>query len=342
MLFKALRHPEVAAHTNELYEIKFDENSIEIEQKQDLLTPLLVIHFLSIVKEIVRKGLKKSYYKVENNLFGKIKGKVIVGKTIKQNHFKNKPLNTCCTYDEFGLNGLENRLLKKALVFVQRYLPSIKFLEAEKYMEVEFSYIMPAFDFVSEEVNINDLKHTKSNAFYKEYSEGLRLAKLILQRFGYNITNTQNKTILTPPFWIDMSKLFELYVLGLLKDKFKEKVSYHDYYKGNELDYLLDATENGKDYKIVIDAKYRELYQTGFDNDDIRQVSGYARLIKVYDKLKVDRNKLIDCLIVYPDMNCPNTNFLEVGDLTPNDYERKIKEFSNFYKVPIALPTIKN
>ena len=40
MLFSALKHTEVAKHTDNLFEIKWDKTPIEIEQHQDLLTPL--------------------------------------------------------------------------------------------------------------------------------------------------------------------------------------------------------------------------------------------------------------------------------------------------------------
>lgn len=117
MLFSSLSHLELISYVSDLYEIKWNSDAIAIKQQQDLLTPLLIIQYLHIVKHIVRKGLKKSYYKVERNLFGHIKGKINVAQTIKNNAFKNKSLHTYCTYDEFGINGVENRLLKKALVF---------------------------------------------------------------------------------------------------------------------------------------------------------------------------------------------------------------------------------
>ena len=82
MLFSCLKHPEVAQNTEGLFEIKFENPFIEIEQKQDLLTPLLVVQFLQVVKSIVRKGLKKSYYKVERNLNARVKGKVLVAENV--------------------------------------------------------------------------------------------------------------------------------------------------------------------------------------------------------------------------------------------------------------------
>ena len=81
MLFSCMKHPEIAGYSQDLCEIKFDEPYIEINQKQDLITPLLMIRYLQVLKSVVRKGLKKSYYRVEQNLSSKIKGKVLVSKT---------------------------------------------------------------------------------------------------------------------------------------------------------------------------------------------------------------------------------------------------------------------
>lgn len=337
MLFSALSHLEIANETDDLFEIKWEKEYISIDSQQDLLTPLLVVKFLRVVQEIVRKGLKKSYYRVEQNLYSKIKGKILVGQTIKQNVLKNKPLNTFCTFDEFGVNGLENRLLKKALVFVRRYLPTLKIPHSQKYTTEMFNYIIPAFDFVSEEVNLNEIKHSKINAFYKEYDDGIRLAKLILKRFGYNITNTQQNNILTPPFWIDMSKLFELYVLGQLKDKYHNQIFYGKKETKAEYgipDFLL-VTENEK---MIIDTKYKLLYSRGdYDISDIRQLSGYGRDIGVlktlgYKTYSEQVNAVVKCLIIYPDQS-KDKNLLK-------NEETEIKEFTNFYKQPIKLPTI--
>jgi 5-methylcytosine-specific restriction enzyme subunit McrC len=333
MLFSALKHSDVAKHTDDLFEIKWDETTIEIEQHQDLLTPLLVVQYLRLVKEIVRKGLKKSYYKVENNLKAKVKGKVLVSQTIKHNLVKNKPLQTYCSYDEFGLNGLENRLLKKALVFIKRYLPNIKNLQSEEYTTEIFNYINPAFEFVSEEVNLHDIKHTKTNVFYKEYEEAIKLAKLILKRFGYNITNTQEKSIKTPPFWIDMSKLFELYVYGKLKERFSSigEIVYHKKFNGLEPDFILKSND-GK-YKMIVDAKYKPRYDIqNISIEDARQLSGYARLESIYKYLGKKEKKTIDCLIIYSDQNSTRKNFKDDFDYS------KVDNYVKFYKIGIELP----
>lgn len=340
MLFSALKHAEIANYTEGLFEIKFEKPYIEIEQEQDLLTPLLVVQFLQIAQTIVRKGLKKSYYKVENNLNSKVKGKILVSKTLKNNILKNKVTHTFCQYEEFGYNSLENRLLKKALLFVQRYLPTFKMKESQVYADAVFNYILPAFENVDDTVNLNDIKHTKTNAFYKEYEEGLRLARLILKRFGYNITTIDKKdTVKIPPFWIDMSKLFELYVLGLLKDRFKNQIEFQVGDNYGDVDYLIKM----KGKKMIVDAKYKTYYNEklrGQDQwkrnsivKDIRQLSGYARDKSILDKLGVTYEIIPDCLIIYPDQNAEEK-------LKENLKETEIEAFVQFYKTAVKLPVI--
>ena len=334
MLAIALRHPDVSAHTGDLFEIKYAQPSIEIGREQDLLTPLLAVQFLSVVKALVQRGLKKSYYRVERNLNGRIKGKINRTGTIQHNILKNKSLHTLCVFDEFGLNSPENRLLKKTLLFVQQYLSTMRHFQAEAYVTDTLRFVLPAFTGVSENADPHEWRHPKKNALYGEYEEGIRLAKLILQRFGFHLSNVQTAgTMKTPPFWIDMSRLFELYVLGLLKDRFPgpKEVLYHYTVSGNELDFVL----NTPDYKMVIDAKYKPKYEHSFGNDDIRQVSGYARSKFVYKHLGKTEQDVIDCLIVYPDRN------LKAGDIENRDLKaEKIGAYVGFYKLGVGLPVL--
>lgn len=334
MLFSTLRHPDLIGHTDKLYGIKFDEPTIEIEQKLDVLTPLLVIHFLQILHSIVKKGLKKSYYKVEKNLSNMVKGKILVGENLKKNVLKNKLLKIYCSFDEFGFNGLENRLLKKALLFVQRYLAGQPHFSKDA--QAVMGYCLPAFENINENIELNEIKYTKINAFYKEYEEGIRLAKLILKRFGYNIhTIDINQKVKTPPFWLDMSKLFELYVLGLLKDEYKNQIKFQEKGTFGNPDFLLVANN----FKQIIDAKYKTVYQGyhKYDPDDIRQLSGYARDVGILKKLGIDKYKwsqtVVDCMFIYPDQNASENLF--------SNEIAEVGGFVNFFKRPIRLPECK-
>lgn len=338
MLFDALQEPENFNHLEHLCEIHFDKPSIIIEQTQDLLSPLLVIQYLQLLKRIVQKGLKKSYYPVTKNINARVKGKILVNATIKNNHAKNKMLYSYCKYDEFGVNTIENKVLKKALLFSQKAIQNIQGVNPEQ-LQGLFNYIQPAFYSVDDEVAVEELKTIKPNPLYKEYKQALKLAKFILKRYGYTISTVQPVEIQTPPFWIDMSKLFELYVFAKLKELFPSKgeVEYHIKTNRQELDFIINSKE--KELKIVVDAKYKPQYKEGnISKEDIRQVSGYARMKSIYKELQMENNhdQVIDCLIIYSDQKADRKDFVNDGF----EFEAE-NNYVKFFKIGIELPIVK-
>lgn len=336
MLFDVLKEPENYNHLDQLCEINFEKPSIAIEQKQDLLTPLLLIQYINILKKIVQKGLKKSYYSVTKNMNAKVKGKILINETIKKNHVNNKMLFNYCQYSEFGINSVENRILKKALAFSIAAMQNLKGVEISA-LNGLVNYIQPAFASVDCEVNIEELKCIKPNKLYKEYQQALKFAKHILKRYGYNISSANSTVINTPPFWIDMSKLFELFVFSKLKERFTKhnEVTYHKTFNYLEPDFIVKTNDGTT--KMVVDAKYKPQYQDGkISVEDIRQISGYARLKKVYDFLDFENGKVIDCLVIYSNQNASRLDFKGENFVLEEE-----KEYDRFFKIGIELP-IKN
>ena len=334
MLFEALQEHENYKHLSDLCKIDFVDQPIIIEQKQDLLSPFLIAQFLQILKEIVRKGLKKTYYPVVNNLEAKVKGKILVNLTIKKNIYKNHITRNICKYDEFGYNGLENRILKKALLFSTKALSV--FQMRDKFQEL-ISYISPAFEIVSDEINVYNIKSFIPNPLYKEYERAIKLAKLILKRYSYNINQTNSQKIATPPFWIDMSKLFELYVYKYLRQIFKgqDEVIYQFNAGGRYPDFLI----NNNDTKIVLDTKYKRNWDVGHI-DDIRQICAYSRMKTVIKKL-VKGTEIIDCLVISLDNDVYKDE--EQNQVKIKEWKMKVNELSSYsrlYNVCISLPVI--
>ena len=320
--------------TQDLIKIYWEEPPITIEQQKDTLTPFLMVQFLLLLKRIVRKGLKKSYYTVEENLNNRIKGKIQLGKHLKQNVFKNKLTAHVCRYQEFGMDSLENRFLKKVLQFIISFknTHSNYFAGNDESIRELITYCSPHFELISEELDVENLKKLTTNSFFKEYEEAIRIGKQILKRFSYNITETTQQKVAIPPFWIDMPKLFELYVYKKLQEQFGSRGEVHYHFTGDytELDFLLNTPE----YKMVIDAKYKTIYEDSRVIDDIRQVSAYARLERVYKALKIDDNRLIDCLIIYP-------SFEQNTDLNIAN-KKEIHQYRNIYKLSVSVPLIIN
>jgi len=336
MLMDALEEHSDSKHLEELFEVDFEKPFIQIQQSQDLLTPLLIYQYLNLLKRIVKKGLRKSYYKVDRNLNARVKGKVLINQTIKQNLVKSKITSTVCRFEEFGINSVENKVLKKALEFSKSVLSSYK-SQLPNASSI-CAYIEPAFQLVNSEVNILDLKHIKPNPLFPEYEQALKLAKIILKKYGYSISKTTENKIETPPFWIDMSKLFELYVYSKLIKEFPlpGEVLYHKKYNRQEPDFILNSQDG--EFKMVVDAKYKPKYENNnISTEDIRQISGYARMIKIYNDLKIkDYSKVISCLVIYSHQSA-------LEDLNKATFkENAEQEYVEFYKVGIRLPEIES
>lgn len=333
MLMDALSESENLEHLDCLFEIDFKKPLISIHQTEDLLSPLLIIQYLHILKKITQKGLQKSYYRVSHNLNAKVKGKVLVNANLKHNLFKRKLVHTYCQYEEFGINTIENKILKKALKFAEKNLEKIPGIEWEPLIEL-YSYIQPAFQLVNDEVQIEQLKSITPNPLYKEYEEALKLAILILKRYGFTISSINSTQIKTPPFWIDMSKLFELYVFGKLRKVFpgKEQVTYHDTFIGGKETDILIRTEG---YECVVDCKYKPNYHNHTPTlDDKRQLAGYTRQKSVYNKLGLPSNKVVKGVIIYSHQDCED--LFEKEDI----FRREISEYVDFYKLGIRLPIV--
>lgn len=339
MFVHCLNHPEISKFIKEIYHIDFQKAQIETQNANWDLTPFLVVHFLSLVETITKQGLKSNYIVREENLSSKIKGKILFSQQIKKNIASKREDRIYCRFQEYSIDCLENRLLKKALLFVQRY--TTKHLDKEKYKLLfqKQNRLLSAFENISENISYSETKRIKINSLYKEYVEAIDLAKQILRRFGYSYMNTHNtEEKKLPPFWIDMSKLFELYVYSLLKDAYGSKIIYQLSEDGKrqtrgsygDIDFMK------LDEKILIDTKYKEIYtQDGkYDIDNIRQLSGYARDWRVLKKLDITSdNEVIDCIFIYPDKTA-NDN-LKNRDLK----ETSIYQFTKFYKCGIKLPS---
>lgn len=341
MLLKIMPHSQVAKESQNLLLIDWEAPKIEINQQQDLLTPFLIVKYLKLLQAIAKKGLKKSYYKVRENLQNRIKGKVIVGQQIKQNIFKNQITSTVCEYQVFGDDSVENRFLKKVFIFCVQYVENNKHYFSDNNMKWIINYIQTSFQHVSSSVDIHEIKHLKHNPFYSDYKDAIKVGQLIINRFSYNITNATAQKIATPPFWIDMPKMFELYVYALFLDDnpnlSTENFNYQFSTSGNSLDFLISHL----DTKIVVDTKYKLKYNYSQIHNDIRQVAGYARLKKVRTELGLfNSNDEIPCLIIYPHPaeNSDNNINLNIENLLKG--ASAVEAYNNIFKLGINLPFI--
>lgn len=338
MLNDALSEPANYDHLKNLVTIDFNKPSIKIRQQRDVLSVFLVTEYINMLQRLVRKGLKRSFYLVESNLRNKVKGRIMTGRNIRQNLTKGRITDNVCNYQVYDIDTPENRILKKALSFCMKQLETYKnALDTDTLMAMA-RFIKPHFNSVGDNISVKAIKTYKCNPVYKEYAQALEFAQLLLKRYSYDITFVGKQDIPTPPFWIDMSKLFELYVYHHLRQVFtgKDEIRYHIKVKDQELDYLLKPELWPEPY--IIDAKYKPRYKDlPITKEDAKEVAGYARLSKIYALLGLNEEKdlPIKCLIVYPDQ-AQEERFTFSRDKEPA-FDR-IAKYVRMYKVGIRLP----
>lgn len=317
-------------HFSRIYDVDMDQPRIEAPELNSVLSPLMVVHFLSIVQTIVKRGLKKDYVPRENNL-NKVKSRIAIFRNERTNILKKRYDKVYCKYQDYSEDTPENRLIKKALLFSRQILLSSAASESMIKLQQKVNEFINAFSNVDEEIEIWEVKSIKHNKIFKEYNDAVKLAQKILLRFDYNVTNIssaeENKC---PVFWIDMALLYEHYVLGLLKEAYPDKIKYQAKGYTGFPDFLC------YDPKIVIDTKYIPRFNKDkLDVYIIRQLSGYARDRRIFkDKI----SDIIPCLIIYPEEGEPENPFknLEIEDLLMVEDKR----VWGFHRVAVPLPVL--
>lgn len=352
-----------ALYFSKCYGIRFNEPQIPLADESEItrcLTPLLIFHFISLLDRVQHHGLKRGYVRREENLKGKAKGRILFQKHLKSNVFNKREDRLYCGYNEYTVDIPENRLLKKALFYSESMLNRITSLKKEGQAETtgevrgKINQLKQLLLSVSDEVNPGKVKITSANKLYPAYKEAVSVAKMVLRQYDYTYQNSQKQGVKTVPFWIDMPRLYELYVYRRLSEKYKNQVLFQveGYGSGKcktAVDFVL------KEEKQILDAKYKPRYagsQSGI-LPDIREICGYARDKKILRTMGIeDDNTNVKCIIVYPagseteadlkdnDNISDNENVSPINSLKDME-EKPVKGFINFYKMRVDLPSVK-
>lgn len=322
---------DVQSKLMQIYSIDFDKPCIQLNSISFELTPFIIIHFLQLVRKIINKGLKKDYILHEENLKGKVKGKIKFSQQFTKNITVGKSNNNYCQYQEYSENCTENQILKKTLYFVEHYLNNHE-LSCLADLQMILKGLLPQFRNVADIVSIQEIKQFRVNPLYKEYARALKVARLILRRFSYDIDSTKKYTDeLLPPFLIDMPLLYELYVLSLLREKFGKKVFYHIATYKDEIDF------GKRDEVLIMDAKYVPAWEEEVKSEHVGQLSRYARSLNIRKKLlgRDDNQSICNCLLLYP-----NEKGIEKFEEEEILKEEKVESigYLQFYKLGIRLP----
>ena len=319
-----------AKEFSKIYAVDMDAPRIKAPELKSVLSPLIVAHFLSIVKDIVKRGLKKDYVQREENL-KKVRGRIDISRNERMNILKKRYDKVFCRYQEYSEDTLENRLIKKALLFSQQVLLVAGMSDSLLSLQHTIHECLSAFSNVSDQIEVWEVKAIKHHKIFREYDDAVKLAQMILHRYDYSITNiTTAEEEYCPVFWIDMAMLYEHYVLGLLREAYGSKIHYQLHGYTGYPDFVCYSP------MLVMDTKYIPRFGSGnIDAYIARQLSGYCRDKRIFST-KPETN--VPCVVIYPKEGEPENPFKN------KRLEDFLKEEDrclwNFHRVAVPLPTL--
>lgn len=346
MLSHALEERENLDYLDGLLHIDFQQ-PVQIDTAESPGLNLFVITaYLSVLARIVRKGLKRNFFTVDEIYRRKIRGHVLFSRTITGQHTPRVSDRLCCRRQDMGIDTPENKFLKYALRLVLKYLQkkSSKLHETATLIE-QSRILLRAFISVSDKTIVaKDVApfSNKVNPLFRDYREALRLAQKILRLETISCAASSSHGS-TPVHWINMPKLFELYAYAKLRKKLHshEFIRYQYGTNWQYPDFLCKSDEKslseGAPPFFVADAKYKPRYADGNHGmlSDIRQLAGYSRLCGILDEFqhwgRSNRNHILPCIIIYSDQQ------LRSDELDWTRLE-KIPRWESFYKIGIRLP----
>lgn len=184
-----------AAYFSNYYYIDFEKPAIKTKTLDNVITPLLILHYISLLKHLVSKGLKKGYVVREENLQSKIRGRILLQKHLTKNIFAKREDRVYCRFQEFTEDIPENRILKKALSFSVRFINQYESFRSHlQELTPLLSVIGSAFENVSEDVTIAQVTKVNAGKIFRHYEAAIKVAKLILRHFDYSIDKASDET----------------------------------------------------------------------------------------------------------------------------------------------------
>lgn len=328
---------------SKIYTIDHESSKINAPALKNVVSPLIVFHFLAVVNRI--KTLKRDYVHHSENL-RKVKGHIKVLQNERKNISVKRFDRIYCEYDEYSVDIPENRLIKKALLFSQRFLKNLGESNLS-YREINhcLSKALCLFENVNDDVDIKDVGRIRSHKIFKDYAEAVRLAKVVLSHFDFSINKVGKEDNHVIPFTLDMSLLYEHYVYGLLYEAYQNKIVY----QFNSITGKPDFLYTGNDFKAILDTKYIPKYDNSkLDHYVVKQLSGYGRDLKILKKLGyedlTEETPLapVPCVIIYPKEGNGYVNPFLNKSLKELSEKNKISRLLKFYKISVPLPIIRS
>ncbi|MDL2302464.1 McrC family protein [Lachnospiraceae bacterium OttesenSCG-928-D06] len=303
------REKEIEAiDRNEIFYFFENEKPLKVDDGiSDENSIITVTVFLTLLRLLCKRPLMGRMLKEEENLTGKVKGKIVIEKNIRSNTMHGRNDRFYCRYLRFTDNIVENQILKAALKKAKRFIVDYfgDYSKDNNNYASMISYCSNALRHISDikcsGSDCNGLKFTGCYAYYKPV---MAMAQMVLDDISIESNGEINTTGYIVPYAISMEKLFEVYVRAYLKkngilsykskeesgirlekfdnktDVFVEEDSLENpgkYISGSiKPDIILTNNETGEN--VVMDVKYKD-YTNGDSRNDRLQLLAYSMML---------------------------------------------------------------
>jgi len=285
-------------HFKKVFKVDTEKPFINLETEDANFLLFLIIFYLSILEQIVKKGLRKGYVEAQKGMRGRIKGKVDLKRTYQKYLTKGLYTRVSCRFYDFTEDFLDNQILKCALVQSSKWIRMNEL--SNDLLDAKINFLNYAFERITlKPISSLDFLKVKHSPFFPEYKKAIESAKLILKTLGTDpfVKLHKSASNSVPPYLINMPKLFELFVFKKLREVYGNKVKYQ-LKRGRDIPDFLVEREG-----IIVDAKYKYIEERGIAEEDLGQIARYGRNKALREIACGDERKEPKLIIAYPVFN---------------------------------------
>ena len=274
----------------------------------------------------LKRGLGKEYIS-QTEALSSLRGKIDIAESIKTQSMLRKQL--ICTYDEFSVNSIMNRIIKSTVELLLRS-------NISKQRKKNLGKLMVYFS----EVDLIDLHTINWNVQYNRNNQTYRMLISICYLVVKGLLQTQTDGITKLMDFLDeqrMCRLYEKFILEYYRREFRNQITAN----ASQIPWQLDNDENSMlpvmqsdimlqrdDKVLIIDAKYYEhSTQVQFDKHTLHSVNLYQIFTYVKNKEYELREKkhMVSGMLLYANL-WTNDSFVKSIKRTKVEERKNVQE----------------
>ena len=239
--------------SNELFCFSEDDDPIFVGNAEQSSSIITAANFLCTLKALCLRPLMGRMLTKEENLVGKVKGKILIPKNIRMNTIRGRDDRIYCRYLQYSEDIPENQVLKaalkKATAVLNSYFKSTgiaknTFMEMAGYCNNSLSHISLT------KVSRQELAQIKPTGCYAYYKPVINLARMVLDEISADAAGQVKFTGYVVPYAVSMNRLFEMYARTYIKEYLRNENSEWSMVPYDQTTNVLSPKPNNDKYYI--------------------------------------------------------------------------------------------